>query len=91
MVKSLPNGLACSRQGIVVSKKLGPAVVRNRVKRRLREILRQMMIKPGRDIVIIARPAAALAGFGDLQHAVAGLLEKSGLTETDEISGHGVN
>lgn len=70
---------------MVVSKKLGTAVVRNRTKRRLREILRQIALKPGKDIIFIARSSAATANFGDLQQAALGLLKKNGLTETDEI------
>ena len=84
-LKSLPNGLPVSRWGIVTGKKLGKAVIRNRVKRRLREILRQARLIPGRDIVIMARSAAVAAGFTELKQAVAGLLKKGGLAEADEI------
>ncbi len=90
-VKSLPNDLAYPRWGVVVSKKLGTAVVRNYTKRRLREILRQAHLKPGRDIIIVTRQGAAAAKFGDLRQAVLGLLEKSGLTEKNEIISPGAN
>lgn len=83
-IKSLPNGLSYPRWGVTTGKKLGTAVVRNRIKRRLREIMRQATLRPGRDIVIVARSGAVTAEFGDLRQAVLGLLNKSGLTETDE-------
>jgi ribonuclease P protein component len=50
-----------SRLGITVSRRVGPAVVRNRLKRRLREWFRKSrtLIPPGNDFVVIMRPAAA--------------------------------
>ncbi len=74
VMKTLPNGLTLSRYGFSVSKRVGKAVIRNRVKRWLREILRQTPIEPGWDIVFIARPAAAGAGYANLQKSVEGLL-----------------
>lgn len=90
-LKALPNGLSFARWGIVTSKKLGKAVIRNRVKRRLREIMRQAHLVPGRDIVIMARSGAVAAGFTELKQAVAGLLKKGGLAEADEIVSPVVN
>lgn len=79
MMKLLPNGLSLSRYGFVVSKRVGKAVVRNRVKRLLREILRQTLLKPGWDIVFIARPRAATANFADLRSLVLSLLARAQL------------
>jgi ribonuclease P protein component len=75
------NGTDISRFGFLVSKRIGGAVIRNRVKRRLRESVRrrQAMIAPGWDIVVIARPAAATVAFADLDRAVEHLLRRARL------------
>ena len=63
-LRLLPNERPFSRYGFVVSKAVGNAVVRNRVRRRLREGIRSLPVEPGWDIVVIARPKAAAAGAG---------------------------
>lgn len=83
VLKTLPNGLALSRYGITVGRRVGGAVVRNRVKRQLREIMRQKRLRPGRDIVLIARPPAAGASYATLEKAVIDLLGRAQLL-TDE-------
>jgi len=82
VLQALPNGLPYSRCGFSVSKRVGKAVVRNRVKRRLREIARQMPLKAGWDMVFVARPAAAEADYTSLRRAVKGLLVRARLLET---------
>jgi ribonuclease P protein component len=75
----LPNGLEMSRFGLVVSRRIGKAVVRNRVKRRLREITRQVPVQSGWDIIVIARVPAATANYADLGKSVRKLLLRAGL------------
>jgi ribonuclease P protein component len=79
VIKALPNGLAFSRCGFSVGRRVGGAVVRNRVKRRLREILRLLPLAAGWDIIFIARPQAAQASFASLKKLVHGLLSRAGL------------
>ena len=63
-----------SRFGITVSRKVGNAVIRNRVKRRIREILRHHWrdLQGAWDIVVIARPYAANASFSVLENEYLG-------------------
>jgi ribonuclease P protein component len=80
-VRARPNGLPLSRFGFAVGKRVGKAVVRNRVKRRLREIVRSLHPVGGWDVVIIARPAAADADFASLSAAVRSLFSRARLVE----------
>lgn len=70
-----------NRVGITVSKKLGHAVVRNRVRRRLREIYRlnEAQFLPGYDIVVVARSRAVEASFQELRDSYLSLARKAGL------------
>ena len=79
VMKALPNGLALSRCGFSVSRRVGKAVTRNRVKRLLREILRITPLKPGWDIVFAVRPAAATTNYAGLNKSARGLLLRAGL------------
>jgi ribonuclease P protein component len=79
VMKALPNGLGLSRYGFTVSRRVGKAVVRNRVKRLLREILRQNRLQPGWDIIFIARASAARTNYASLGKSVRGLLFQAGL------------
>ncbi len=78
-----PNALPHNRYGFVVSKRVGKAVTRNLVKRRLREILRHLdragRIPPGHDLALIVRPALAEASFAEARDAVTDLLARARL------------
>lgn len=81
VLQTFGNNLPHSRLGLVVSKRVGTAVVRNRVRRRLREAARDRWpsIKPGWDVVLIARVPAAGADFWQLSSAMDTLFERAGL------------
>lgn len=74
------------RFGISVSKKVGNAVVRNRVRRRLREILRAQLpaLKRGFDVIVVARSASSDADFAALTQAMEELFRRSRLPREPE-------
>jgi ribonuclease P protein component len=77
----LQNELDRSRFGFVVSKRLGKAVQRNKIKRRMREAARQRLpgIKPGFDLVFIARQPIRQASFTEIDRTLERLLTKANL------------
>ncbi len=79
VMKALPNKLSLSRYGLSVSKRVGKAVMRNRVKRLLREILRLTPLESGWDIIFMARPGAASANYAELEKSVVNLLSRARL------------
>jgi ribonuclease P protein component len=74
-----PNRIACSRFGFSVKKAMGGAVVRNRIRRRIREIVRlnRSEIPAGWDIVIHPRASVARAEFSRLSVELMGLLRSA--------------
>ena len=89
VVRCLANGLEHSRFAFMVSKRVGNSVVRNRVKRRLREAIRLSRVRPGWDVVFIARRGVEKADYHQLAQATGSLLRRTRLTSENQ-DGEGV-
>ena len=77
------NNTGTNRVGVTVSKKLGGAVVRNRIRRRIREVYRlnEQKFAPGWDIVVVARSRCLTASFELLTKSYLALAEKAGILQ----------
>lgn len=77
-----PNDLQASRFAVAAGRSVGSAVQRNRAKRRLREAVRQQIhqIRPGWDVLLIARRPITQAEFSQLQAALQALLARANLS-----------
>ncbi len=80
------NRTQTNRVGITVSKKLGKAHIRNRIRRRLREVYRinEAAFQPGWDIVVVARSKALDAPFDQLTKSYLNLAKKAGILVTED-------
>lgn len=78
-----PNALTCTRFGFIVPKRIGSAVVRNQVKRRLRAIVHQhlTLINEGYDVVVITYPPAETLAFSELEALLTTTLSKASVLE----------
>lgn len=75
VIRFVPNTLGFDRYAISTSRRVGGAVTRNRIRRRIREVLRESLAAgPGWDILVIVRPASAEATFEEMRTAVRRLL-----------------
>lgn len=74
-----------SQVGFAAGKKLGKAVVRNRIKRRIKEAVRLVWsrVKPGYRLIVIARQAAKDMPFPQLQERITELFERAGVIRTE--------
>ena len=81
-----PNDLERTRFGFSTGRRLGGAVTRNRVRRRLREAVRALAprINPGWDVLIVARPPSATATYASLAAGVERVLRAGQLVRDQE-------
>jgi len=79
-LRILERGKGPTRVGFAVGKRLDKrAVIRNRVRRRLREVLRRLDLRPGFDVVVLARRPALAEPAAVLRDDVAAVCRKAGL------------
>ena len=78
-----PNSQDTTRIGVSVGKQVGGAVTRNRVRRRVREAVRrrQLDLKPGHDLLFIARASSLEADWASLKNATDELLRRARVTD----------
>lgn len=78
-----PNDGSSTRFGISISAKVGNAVMRNKIKRQIKEILRANLdiIKQGYDIIFIVRIRCNTASFTQITGSVMHLLKKASVIE----------
>lgn len=80
-VQVLPEALAAREFGFSVSRKVGSAVVRNRLKRQLRDIVRRLRprLLHGFRLVCVVKPLAAQATYAELAAAFLRQVQAAGL------------
>lgn len=76
-IKYKPNNLSENRFRIIVSLRVSKkAVIRNKIKRRIRETLRQALLKQGYDIVVITNKEIIGKSFQEIQKAIIAKISK---------------
>lgn len=78
-IVALKNELPVSRFGLSVGKRVGHAVTRNLIKRRMRHALAGLDIDRGWDVVVTAKPQVTGASFAILENAMRKSLERLGI------------
>ena len=80
-----PNELCRTRVGVVAGHRVGGAVQRNRAKRRIRAVMHELYptLKPGYDMVLIARQQMVEAQFQNVRDVLTGLAKRAGLFVVD--------
>ena len=80
-LRSVSNGRDLSRYAYAIPKRVGTAVTRNRVRRRLREALRALPVCEGYDLVLSVRQDADVASFPALMSELMLLLRRAKLLD----------
>lgn len=78
-VVAAPNDLSYVRVGLSVSKRVGSAVTRNLVKRRIRNAFADMHVSEGWDVVVTAKPQSSLVAYSELDEAIQKSIARLGI------------
>jgi ribonuclease P protein component len=78
-VRVLRNGMETNRYGFIAPRRVGSAVARNRIRRRLRHALLELSPQAGWDVAIVAHPAARTASYAVLRDDLGRLLLETGV------------
>ena len=83
LVAAAPRHHGVTRAAFVASRKVGNAVERNRLKRRLREAARRLLVREqdAADFVVVTKPGAAARDYWQLGSSLADLLQQAGIIE----------
>ncbi|MDR3257055.1 MAG: ribonuclease P protein component [Endomicrobium sp.] len=81
LVYKRDDGRITRRLGLITPKKVGTVVVRNKTKRRLREIFRtnKYLLEPGLDLIFISKPETASLDYNSLKKVILSLLKNAKL------------
>jgi ribonuclease P protein component len=76
----------CSRLGLSVSKKMGNAVMRNHIKRYIKEMFRGLAdrLEPGTDFIVISRRPVRLMAYREMEKSLIHVLRKTGMLHPDK-------
>lgn len=88
LLKFLPNNLDTNRFGFVIGQRISKkAVIRNRIKRRLRELVRLELpiMKKGNDIVLLARPGLETKSSWEIKETLNKLFKKARLIIKNDV------
>jgi len=85
VLRALSNNTTETHFGLVATRRIGNAVVRNKIRRRLKEILREVPVRDGWDLVFIVRKRSVYCDYDGLSNAVNNLLRRGGLLRVRPI------
>ena len=81
-VVATSNNRSCSRIGLSVSKRVGSAVTRNLIKRRIQTAFANICNGGGWDLVVIAKPPSSSVSYGELYAGIESLITRLGIEPT---------
>lgn len=87
VLRILPNAMNLNRFGLSISREVGKATRRNKLRRQLKEIIRNEPFQDGWDVVIYVRTRASTAGFSELKNSLLNLANKAGIRKYFEKIG----